>query len=119
MRKKDLKFNLNTDYNVYLEIKKHQNKKNKKYQTTNYIYNDKEKIKDKKKRLTMEELLEIYHERKKLYLDDMSYNRKKNKYKFEKLRIKKHEENEKENYKKENLRKILMNIEENYKLIQK
>ena len=117
--RKKLKFNLNTDYNVYLEIKKQQNKKNKKYQTTNYLYNDEEKIKDKKKRLTMEELLDIYHERKKLYLDDMSYNRKKNKYKFEKLRIKKHEENEKENYKKENLRKILMNIEENYKLIQK
>ena len=120
-QKKEKKFNLNTDYNVYLEIKKNKNKnkKFKRYQTANYMYSDEEKIKDKKKRLTMEELLEIYNERKKLYLEDLSYNRKKNKYKFEQLRIKKHEENLKENHKKENLRKILVNIEENYKLFQK
>ena len=118
--KKDLKFNLNTDYNVYLEIKK--NKKNKNQgiiNNINYLYKDGEKIKDKKKRLTMEELLDIYNERKKLYLDDLSYNRKKNKYKFEKLRIRKNKEKEQEDQKKETLRKILAEIEDNYKIYQK
>ena len=67
----------------------------------------------------MSELFEMYKERKKLYLDDMSYNRKKNKYKFEQLRIKKNEENLKEFQQKENLRKILTDIEDNYKLYQK
>ena len=118
--KKDIDFNFNTDYNVYLEIKKTQKKNNQKIlNNTKYLYKDDEKIKDKKKRLTMEELLELYNERKKLYLDDMSYNRKKNKYKFEKLRKQKDEENQKENQQKEILRKILADIEENYKLYQK
>ena len=118
--KKDIDFNFNTDYNVYLEIKKTQKKNNPKIlNNTKYLYKDDEKIKDKKKRLTMEELLELYNERKKLYLDDMSYNRKKNKYKFEKLRKQKDEENQKENQQKEILRKILADIEENYKLYQK
>ena len=67
----------------------------------------------------MSELFEMYKERKKLYLDDMSYNRKKNKYKFEQLRVKKNEENLKEFQQKENLRKILTDIEDNYKLYQK
>ena len=117
--KKDIDFNFNTDYNVYLEIKKTQKKNNPKIlNNTKYLYKDDEKIKDKKKRLTMEELLELYNERKKLYLDDMSYNRKKNKYKFEKLRKQKDEENQKENQQKEILRKILADIEENYKLYQ-
>ena len=49
----------------------------------------------------------------------MSYNRKKNKFRFEQLRIKKHKENEKENQIKDNLRKILTEIEDNYKLYQK
>jgi len=119
-QKKDIDFNFNTDYNVYLEIKKTQKKNNPKIlNNTKYLYKDDEKIKDKKKRLTMEELLELYNERKKLYLDDMSYNRKKNKYKFEKLRKQKDEENQKENQQKEILRKILADIEENYKLYQK
>ena len=118
--KKDIDFNFNTDYNVYLEIKKTQKKNNPKIlNNTKYLYKDDEKIKDKKKRLTMEQLLELYNERKKLYLDDMSYNRKKNKYKFEKLRKQKDEENQKENQQKEILRKILADIEENYKLYQK
>ena len=118
--KKDLKFNLNTDYNVYLEIKKNQKKKNQGIiNNINYLYKDGEKIKDKKKRLTMEELLDIYNERKKLYLDDLSYNRKKNKYKFEKLRIQKNKEKEQEDQKKETLRKILAEIEDNYKIYQK
>ena len=118
--KKDIDFNFNTDYNVYLEIKKTQKKNNPKIlNNTKYLYKDDQKIKDKKKRLTMEELLELYNERKKLYLDDMSYNRKKNKYKFEKLRKQKDEENQKENQQKEILRKILADIEENYKLYQK
>ena len=118
--KKDIDFNFNTDYNVYLEIKKTLKKNNPKIlNNTKYLYKDDEKIKDKKKRLTMEELLELYNERKKLYLDDMSYNRKKNKYKFEKLRKQKDEENQKENQQKEILRKILADIEENYKLYQK
>ena len=116
-RNKNTKFNFNTDYNVYLEIKK--NQKKKKQKTINYFYSDEEKIKDKKKRLSMEELMELYNERKKLYLEDMSYNRKKNKYRFEKLRIRKHEENQKENQEKEELRKILMEIEDNYKIYQK
>ena len=119
-QKKDIDFNFNTDYNVYLEIKKTQKKNNPKIlNNTKYLYKDDEKMKDKKKRLTMEELLELYNERKKLYLDDMSYNRKKNKYKFEKLRKQKDEENQKENQQKEILRKILADIEENYKLYQK
>ena len=115
--KKKLNINLNTDYNVYLEIKK--NNKKKKRKAVNYLYSDEEKIKDKKKRLTIEELIEIYNERKKVYLEDMSYNRKKNKFRFEQLRIKKHKENEKENQIKDNLRKILTEIEDNYKLYQK
>lgn len=114
--KKDINLNINTNYNIFLEIKK--NKKKKK-QISNYIYSDEEKIKDKKKKLSMGELFEMYKERKKLYLDDMSYNRKKNKYKFEQLRIKKNEENLKEYQQKENLRKILTDIEDNYKLYQK
>ena len=120
-KKKELvDFNFNTYYyDVYLEMKKNQKKKNMKLINYKYLYKDDEKIKDKKKRLSMEELLEMYNERKKLYLDDMSYNRKKNNYKYEKLRIKKHEENKKEEQKKENLRKILVEIEENYKLYQK
>jgi len=119
-QKKEEDFNFNTFYsNVYLEIKKNKKKKNLKLINYKYLYKDEEKIKDKKKRLTMEELLEMYNERKKLYLEDMSYNRKKNNYKYEKLRIKKHEENKKEEEKKENLRKILVEIEENYKLYQK
>jgi glycosyltransferase involved in cell wall biosynthesis len=69
------------------------------------LIKDDEKIKDKKKRLSMEELLEMYNERKKLYFDDLSYNRKKNNYKYEKLRIKKHEENKKEEQKKRKLKK--------------
>ena len=44
--KKDDIFTRNTDYNVYLEIKKNQKKKN--HNIINYIYNDGEKIKDKK-----------------------------------------------------------------------
>ena len=120
-KKKELvDFNFNTYYyDVYLEMKKNQKKKNMKLINYKYLYKDEEKIKDKKKRLSMEELLEMYNERKKLYLDDLSYNRKKNNYKYEKLRIKKHEENKKEEQKKENLRKILVEIEENYKLYQK
>ena len=118
-KKKDKKFKLNTYYNVYLEIKKNQQKKNRKINSYNNLYSNEEIIKDKKKRMPMEELLELYNERKKLYLEDMSYNRKKNNYRFEQLRIKRHEENEKENQKKESLRKILMEIEENYKLYQK
>ena len=118
--KKDIDFNFNTDYNVYLEIKKTQKKNNPKIiNNTKYLYKDDEKIKDKKKRLTFEEIFEMFKERKKLYLDDMSYNRKKNKYKFEKLRKQKDEENQKENQQKEILRKILADIEENYKLYQK
>ena len=105
---------------MYLEIKKNQKKKNQGIiNNINYLYKDGEKIKDKKKRLTMEELLDIYNERKKLYLDDLSYNRKKNKYKYEKLRIQKNKEKEQEDQKKETLRKILAEIEDNYKIYQK
>lgn len=115
-KKNDINFYSNLNYNIYLLIKKNQKKKKK---NMNNLYNEEEKIKDKKKRLTIEEIFESYKERKKLYLDDMSYNRKKNKYKFAQLRIKKHEENLKENQQKENLRKLLTDIENNYKLYQK
>ena len=116
-KKKDIDFYSNLNYNIYFEMKKNQRKKKKK--NINNLYNDGEKIKDKKKKLSIEELFDMYKERKKLYLDDMSYNRKKNKYRFAQLRIKKNEENLKENKQKENLRKILTDIEENYKLYQK
>ena len=106
------------NYNIYFEMKKNQRKKKKNININN-IYNDEEKIKDKKKRLTFDEIFEMYKERKKLYLDDMSYNRKKNKFRFAQLRIKKNEENLKENRQKENLRKLLTEIEDNYKIYQK
>ena len=83
------------------------------------IYNGEEKIKDKKKRLTIQELFDMYNERKRSYLEDMSYNRTRNKYKFEKLRIKHHENMENEKKKKESLRKLMLKIEQNYKLYQK
>lgn len=44
---------------------------------------------------------------------------KKNKFRFAQLRIKKNEENLKENRQKENLRKLLTEIEDNYKIYQK
>ena len=99
-------------------MKKNQRKKKKNININN-IYNDEEKIKDKKKRLSIEAIFELYKERKKLYLEDMFYNRNKNKYRFDQLRIQKHEEHLKENQQKENLRKLLTEIEENYKLYQK
>ena len=117
-KKKDINFYSNMNYNIYFEMKKNQRKKKKNININN-IYNDEEKIKDKKKRLTFEEIFEMYKERKKLYLDDMSYNRKKNKFRFAQLRIKKNEENLKENRQKENLRKLLTEIEDNYKIYQK
>ena len=73
------------------------------------------KISEKKKRLTMQEFFEMYNERKKSYLDDLSYNRTKKKYKYDQLR-KVHCENiANEQAKKENLRKLMFNIEQNYK----
>lgn len=80
---------------------------------------EEEKIRDKYKKLSMEELFEVYNERKKSYLDDLSYNRKKSSYKFEQLR-KKHCENlEEQKAKKDNLRQLILDIEENYRLFQK
>ena len=116
-KKNDINLNLHTDYNVYLEMKKNKKRKINNQQISTFLYSDEEKIKDKKKRMSLEELMEIYNERKKLYLEDMSYNRKKNKYKFEQLRIKKYEKNVKENQKKNNLRKLLVEIEQNYKAL--
>ena len=98
-------------------MKKNKKRKINNQQISTFLYSDEEKIKDKKKRMSLEELMEIYNERKKLYLEDMSYNRKKNKYKFEQLRIKKYEKNVKENQKKNNLRKLLVEIEQNYKAL--
>ena len=120
--KKNINFNINTDYNVYLEI--HRSKYKNKISKNNYpspatIYSGDEKIKDKKKRLTMQEIFEMYNERKKTYLDDMSYNRTRNNYIFEQLRIQHHENLENEIKKKESLRKLMLKIEQNYKLYQK
>ena len=116
-KKKDINFYPNTDYNIYYEMKKNQKKKKKRIFSS--LFNEEEKIKDKKKRLSIEAIFELYKERKKLYLEDMYYNRNKNKYRFDQLRIQKHEEHLKENQQKENLRKLLTEIEENYKLYQK
>ena len=100
-------------------MKKNKKRKINNQQISTFLYSDEEKIKDKKKRMSLEELMEIYNERKKLYLEDMSYNRKKNKYKFEQLRIKHHQDKENEAKKKESLRNIMLKIEQNYKLYQK
>ena len=67
----------------------------------------------------MQEIFEMYNERKKTYLDDMSYNRTRNNYIFEQLRIQHHENLENEIKKKESLRKLMLKIEQNYKLYQK
>ena len=121
-KKKVIDFNINTEYNVYLEIQK-ANLRNRiatgSNQLSSQMYSGEEKIKDKKKKLTMKELFEMYNERKKTYLDDMSYNRTRNKYRFEQLKIKHRENMEKEKEKKENLRQIMNKIEQNYKIYQK
>ena len=121
-KKKVIDFNINTEYNVYLEIQK-ANLRNRiatgSNQLSSQMYSGEEKIKDKKKKLTMKELFEMYNERKKTYLDDMSYNRTRNKYRFEQLKIKHQENMEKEKEKKENLRQIMNKIEQNYKIYQK
>ena len=119
--KKNVNLNINTDYNVYLEIHR-ANYKNRKSMTNpkpELIDTGEEKIKDKKKRLTMQKMFDIYSDRKKTYLDDMSYNRTRNKYKFEQLRIKHHENMENEAKKKQSIRNIMFKIEQNYKLYQK
>lgn len=112
----NLKLNLNTDYNVYIETHRSHNKN--KTSLSNPILSpvdDEEKISEKKKILTMQEFFEMYNERKKSYLDDLSYNRTKKKYKYDQLR-KVHCENiANEQAKKENLRKLMFNIEQNYK----
>ena len=112
----NLILNLNTDYNVYLETRRSHNRKKTSF--SNPILapiDDEEKISEKKKRLTMQEFFEMYNERKKTYLDDLSYNRTKKKYKYDQLR-KEHCENIANEYeKKENLRKIMLSIEQNYK----
>ena len=119
--KNNINLNINTDYNVYLEthLANYNYKKSLDRPITIPIYNGEEKIKDKKKRLTIQELFDMYNERKRSYLEDMSYNRTRNKYKFEKLRIKHHENMENEKKKKESLRKLMLKIEQNYKLYQK
>jgi hypothetical protein len=108
--------NLNTDYNVYLET--HRSHNRKKTSFSNPIItpiDDEEKISEKKKRLTMQEFFEMYNERKKTYLDDLSYNRTKKKYKYDQLRKEHCESIANEHEKKENLRKIMLSIEQNYK----
>ena len=108
--------NLNTDYNVYLET--HRSHNRKKTSFSNPILtpiDDEEKISEKKKRLTMQEFFEMYNERKKTYLDDLSYNRTKKKYKYDLLRKEHCESIANEKEKKENLRKIMLSIEQNYK----
>ena len=119
--KDNINLNINTDYNVYLEtfMANYKYKQSLMPPFPMPIYSGEEKIKDKKKRLTMNELFDMYNERKKSYLEDMSYNRIRNKYKFEKLRIQHHENMENENKKKESLRKLMFKIEQNYKLYQK
>ena len=112
----NLILNLNTDYNVYLETHRSHNRNKSSFSNPILIpIDDEEKISEKKKRLTMQEFFELYNERKKTYLDDLSYNRTKKKYKYEHLR-KEHCENiANEHEKKENLRKIMYSIEQNYK----
>ena len=112
----NLILNLNTDYNVYLETHRSHNRNKSSFSNPILIpIDDEEKISEKKKRLTMQEFFELYNERKKTYLDDLSYNRTKKKYKYEQLR-KEHCENiANEHEKKENLRKIMYSIEQNYK----
>ena len=112
----NLILNLNTDYNVYLET--HRSHNRKKTSFSNPILtpiDDEEKISEKKKRLTMQEFFEMYNERKKTYLDDLSYNRTKKKYKYDLLRKEHCESIANEKEKKENLRKIMLSIEQNYK----
>ena len=119
---KSVNLNINTDYNVYLETHR-ANYKNRISMSNNLkqesLFTGEEKIKDKKKRLTIQELFEYYNERKRTYLEDMSYNRTRNKYRFEQMRIMNHENMVNAVKKKENLRNIMLKIEENYKLNQK
>ena len=103
-----------TEINSFLK-----NNKKLKNNISSVIYDDDERIKEKNDKLPMEELFEIFNERKKNYLEDLSYNRTKNLFKFETLR-KKHRQNlEKENQRKDQLRQLILKIEESYKDNQK
>ena len=121
MRNSHANINLNTDYNVYIAShrKTQKNKITLRPTKTLPIDTEDETIAEKKKRLTLQELFDHYNERKKSYLDDLSYNRSKNNYKFEKLRTENFENmiNEKENI--EAMRKIMFDISQNYKSYQK
>ena len=112
--------------NLYIKTDDNENLENydKKAVTINYPismppYYDDEKMSDKKKRLTMQQIFDLYIEKKKLYNEDVVYNRTKDIIKYEKLRIENYQNIQKEKEKKENLRKITASIAQNYKLLRK
>ena len=114
---KNIYLNLKTDYNTFQKSHRLNNKNtiNLSNPLTNPVDLEDEKMSDKKKRLTMQEIFEIYKEKKKLYFEDVIYNRNKNKLKYEKLRIENSQNLQYEKQKEENLRKLVFNIEQNYK----
>ena len=114
---KNIYLNLKTYYNTFQKSHRLNNKNtiNLSNPVTNPVDLEDEKMSDKKKRLTMQEIFEIYKEKKKLYFEDIIYNRNKNKLKYEKLRIENSQNLQYEKQKEENLRKLVFNIEQNYK----
>ena len=83
------------------------------------LIDEDDRIKKKNYKLTLDELFEMFNERKKIYLEDLSYNRTKNLYKFQVLRTQHNENLKNEADKKEKLRSLILQIEENYKELQK
>jgi hypothetical protein len=108
----DLTFNKNFFANKYSYGQSYKNLKRCDFSLS-------EKIKDKKKRMTMEEYLELFSDRKRVYLDDLSFNRRQIYLEFMKLRSKHYENIESEQKEKENIRKIIEQIEDNYRNNQK
>ena len=83
------------------------------------LIDEDERIKKKNTKLPLDELFEMFNERKKTYLEDLSYNRTKNQYKFQVLRTQHNENIKNELDKKERLRSLILKIEGNYKEFQK
>ena len=103
-----------TKINSFLKSYKKQNNN-----ISSVLIDDDERIKEKNDKMPLDELFEMFNERKKNYLEDLSYNRTKNLYKFETLRKKHRDHINNENHQKEEMRQLILKIEENYKGNQK
>ena len=109
----------NNKNNLFLKSNNIKTKSAKLIEGKSNLVDDDEGIKKRNKKLSMEELFEMFNERKKIYLEDLSYNRIKNLYKFQMLRTQHNENLKNEADKTEKLRFLILQIEENYKKFQK